>query len=92
MCRNPEIIVAAHPTYGLDVSATQDIRRELLKKREEGSAILLISEDLEELLAMSDRIAVMYKGQFMGIVDRKEADATQLGLMMAGIKSPGAES
>jgi ABC-type uncharacterized transport system ATPase subunit len=41
---------------------------------------------------MSDRIAVMYKGQFMGIVDRKEADTTQLGLMMAGIKSPGAES
>ncbi len=91
MCRNPEIIVAAHPTYGLDVSATQDIRRELLKKREEGSAILLISEDLEELLAMSDRIAVMYKGQFMGIVDRKEANATQLGLMMAGIKSTGAD-
>ncbi len=92
IARNPRLIIAAHPTYGLDIAATQAIRKELLEKREEGSAILLISEDLEELMVMSDRIAVMYKGEIRGILDRSEATVEELGLMMTGSKSREAPS
>ncbi|MGC8575873.1 MAG: ABC transporter ATP-binding protein [Caldisericum sp.] len=77
-------IVAAHPTYGLDIAATEYIRKLLLKKREEGSAILLVSEDLEEILQLSDRVAVMFMGEFMGIVDPKKVPIEEIGLMMAG--------
>ncbi len=89
MMRNPELIIAVHPTYGLDISATQAIRKTLIEKREQGSGILLISEDLEELMMMSDRIAVLYQGKLMGVVSRKEADPEKIGLWMAGISSEG---
>lgn len=79
-------IVAAHPTYGLDISATEYIRKLLLQKRKEGSAILLVSEDLEEILQLSDRVAVMFMGEFMGIVDPKKTSIEEIGLMMAGSK------
>jgi simple sugar transport system ATP-binding protein len=77
-------IVAAHPTYGLDIAATEYIRKLLLQKRKEGSAILLVSEDLEEILQLSDRVAVMFMGEFMGIVDPKKVSIEEIGLMMAG--------
>ncbi len=80
----PRLMVAVHPTRGLDVGATESVRNLLLKQREEGAAILLISEDLDELLTLSDRIAVMYEGRIMGIVDAEEADVEEIGLMMAG--------
>jgi simple sugar transport system ATP-binding protein len=79
-----ELMVAVHPTRGLDIGATEWVQRKLLEQRQKGAAILLISEDLDELLALSDRIAVMYEGRIMGIVPTAEADVEEIGLMMAG--------
>jgi ABC-type uncharacterized transport system ATPase subunit len=78
------LLVAVHPTRGLDVGATESVRRTLMEQRARGAAILLISEDLDELLAISDRIAVIYEGEIMGIVDAADANVEHLGLMMAG--------
>jgi len=78
------LLVAVHPTRGLDVGATEEVQRTLLEQRARGAAILLISEDLDELLALSDRIAVLYEGRIMGIVPGDAADVHAIGLMMAG--------
>ncbi len=83
---NPRLIVAAHPTYGLDIKAMDYVRRQLIEQRNRGTAILLISEDLEEIMCMSDRIAVMFEGQLVGIMEAHEADIKTVGLMMAGIR------
>lgn len=83
---HPKLIVAVQPTRGLDVGAIEGVHNLLLGQREEGTAVLLISEELEELLALSDRIAVIYEGQMMGVVDAETADIRQLGLMMTGTK------
>jgi general nucleoside transport system ATP-binding protein len=80
----PPFLVTVYPTRGLDVGAIETVRRELLEQRSEGVAILLISEQLDELIAISDRIAVLHAGEIMGIVDTEEADIEQIGLMMAG--------
>ena len=80
------LLVAVHPTRGLDVGATEAVRRMLLEQRAKGMAVLLISEDLEELLAVSDRIAVMFEGEIMGTVPADGADVEALGLMMAGAR------
>ncbi len=85
----PRLIVAVHPTYGLDVGATEQVRQVLLRQRERGAAILLISEDLEEVMALSDRILVMFSGRVMGILDAEEAEAGEIGLMMAGVQREG---
>lgn len=85
----PRLIVAVHPTYGLDVGATEQVRQVLLRQRERGAAILLISEDLEEVMALSDRILVMFSGGVMGILDAEEAEAGEIGLMMAGAQREG---
>ena len=79
-----ELLVAVHPTRGLDVGATEAVRRTLLQQRAAGMAILLISEDLDELLVISDRLAVIYEGQIMGVMDAEGADLEEIGLMMAG--------
>lgn len=79
------LMVAVHPTRGLDIGATEWVQRKLLEQRQKGAAILLISEDLDELLAVSDRIAVMYEGKIMGIVPAQEAHIEEIGLMMAGV-------
>lgn len=84
MSARPRVIVAMHPTRGLDVGATEAIHRVLLSARDQGTGILLISEDLDELLALADRIAVIYEGQIMGEVKASEADIEHIGLMMAG--------
>ncbi len=81
---SPKLMIAVHPTRGLDVSATESVHRMLLEQREKGVAILLISEDLDELIALSDRLAVIYEGEIMGIVDPKEITLEEIGLMMAG--------
>ena len=81
---NPKLIVAAHPTYGLDVGATEQVRQVLLDQRRRGAGILLISEDLDEILTLSDRILVLFGGRVMGIVDAKQSDRERIGLMMAG--------
>jgi ABC-type uncharacterized transport system ATPase subunit len=86
LSREPRVLVAAQPTRGVDIGATEYIHSLLLDQRQRGVAILLISEDLDEILALSDRIAVIYEGQIMGIVDGAEATPEQLGLLMAGVK------
>jgi simple sugar transport system ATP-binding protein len=89
--RAPRLLLAAQPTRGVDIGATEYIHRRLLEQRATGTAILLISEDLEEVRALSDRIAVMYEGQIVGIVPPDSA-MEDLGLMMAGAKRTGTES
>ncbi len=83
----PRLIIASHPTSGLDVKATSDIRARLLQAASDGSAILLDSEDLEEIFELSDRIAVIVRGEFVGIVPRSEATVEKIGLMMGGAKA-----
>ncbi|MBN1315586.1 MAG: ABC transporter ATP-binding protein [Anaerolineales bacterium] len=80
----PKVIVAVQPTRGLDVGAIEGVQRLLLEQRKAGAAILLISEELEELFSLSDRIAVIYEGEIMDIVE--EFDKETIGLMMAGQK------
>lgn len=77
-------MVAVQPTRGLDVGAIEAIQTLLLEQRENGTAVLLISEELEELLALSDRIAVIFDGRIMGIVEADQADINEIGLMMTG--------
>jgi ABC-type uncharacterized transport system ATPase subunit len=86
LSRTPRVIIAAQPTRGLDIGATEYVRQQLIEQRLDGVAILLISEDLDEILALSDRIAVIYEGQIMDIVPREEATPEKLGLLMAGVK------
>jgi simple sugar transport system ATP-binding protein len=83
--RNPRVIIAAQPTRGLDIGATEYVREQLLEQRRKGAAVMLISEDLDEILALSDRIAVIYEGQIMDIVPRENATPEKLGLLMAGV-------
>ena len=84
-CRlGPKLIVAVQPTRGLDVGAIEAVQHVLLRERENGTAILLISEELEELLSLSDRIIGVYEGRNMGELAASEATLTEIGLMMAG--------
>lgn len=83
--RGPRAIIAAQPTRGLDIGATEYVREQLLIERRKGTAVVLISEDLDEILALSDRIAVFYEGQVMDIVPRAVATPERLGLLMAGV-------
>ena len=82
----PRLILAFHPTRGLDIGATETIHRLLLNQRRAGAAILLISEDLDEVLLLSDRIAVFSGGEVMGVVRAGEAGADEIGLMMGGAR------
>ncbi|MCD6348329.1 MAG: ABC transporter ATP-binding protein, partial [Candidatus Korarchaeota archaeon] len=84
--RRPKLIIALNPTFGLDVGATEYIRKILLEQRDAGAAILLVSGDLDEVLQLSDRIAVMFNGQFMGIVRPEEVTVEEIGLMMSGVR------
>ena len=86
LSRNPRVLVAAQPTRGVDIGATEYIHQRLIAQREAGTATLLISEDLDEVQNLADRIAVIYEGQIMGIVNRDEASVKELGLMMAGVR------
>lgn len=85
LIHKPDLIIASQPTRGLDIGATEYVHRQMLEARSAGSAILFISTELEEVLSLSDRIAVMYEGQIMGIVPAKGADIHQIGEMMAGV-------
>lgn len=83
----PKILVAVDPTRGLDIGATEYVRQKIIEEKEKGVAVLLISTDLDEIMTMSDRIAVMYEGQIMGIVTAGAANLKKIGLMMAGAKN-----
>jgi ABC-type uncharacterized transport system ATPase subunit len=84
LAAGPGLIIASHPTYGLDVSATEQIHGLLLRRREQGAGVFLVSEDLDEVLALSDRVAVMFRGEIVGTVPADRASPEQIGLMMAG--------
>jgi len=86
LSRDPRIIIANQPTRGLDVKATEYVRKRLVGERQAGSAILLISMKLDEILSLSDRIAVIYEGEIVGVLNREDAERNKLGLMMTGGK------
>jgi simple sugar transport system ATP-binding protein len=85
LARKPKVLIASQPTRGVDIGASEYIHQRLLEQRQAGTATLLISEDLDEIRALSDRIAVIYEGQIMGLVDGNTATLEQLGLLMAGV-------
>ncbi|HEY3315642.1 MAG TPA: ABC transporter ATP-binding protein [Bacillota bacterium] len=85
----PKLIVAMLPTRGLDVGATEAIRQILLAQRAGGAAILMVSEDLDEVLSLSDRVAVINEGRIMGEMPAEQADIEEIGLLMAGSKGEG---
>ena len=89
LSRHPRLLIA-QPTRGVDIGATEFIHQRLLEQRAAGQAILLISEDLDEIRILSDRIAVMYEGRIIGIVERNQATVEQIGLMMAGVSQADA--
>ena len=82
------LLVAVHPTRGLDIGATEDVRCALIEHRDAGNALILISEDLDEILMMSDRIAVMYEGRIVGVFTSLEANRDEIGLLMGGHVDP----
>src|SRR5919109_899222 len=87
----PKLLVAASPTRGLDVGAIETVHEYLRDAAAEGVAVLLISEDLDEILTLADRIAVMYEGAIVGETDRAEASVEEIGLLMAGGQDPRAD-
>ena len=84
LSREPMLVLAAQPTRGLDVGATDYVDHKLLEQRDRGAAVLLLSEDLDEILSLSDRIAVIYEGRIVGIMPAQEVTREKLGLMMSG--------
>jgi simple sugar transport system ATP-binding protein len=84
MSSEPTLVVAVQPTRGLDVGAIESVHRLLLARRAAGAAILLISEDLDEILLLADRVAVMYEGRIVGESSAAEADVHTLGMLMTG--------
>ena len=85
LLRGPRLLVAAQPTRGVDVGAIEFIHKELVKARDQGLAVLLVSADLSEILALSDRILVMHGGRIVGELTPEEATEERLGLLMAGV-------
>ncbi len=88
LSRRPRLVIANLPTQGLDIGATEFVQNKLLEARKNKAAVLLISEDLDEILALSDWVAPIYEGEFMGIIPGEEARRENIGAMMAGSRSP----
>ena len=84
--RQPKLLIAYYPARGLDVSNAEAMRRLLLQYRQQGVGILLVSEDMQELFSLSDRLAVMYHGRIVGLTRPDETDAYQVGRLMTGGK------
>jgi simple sugar transport system ATP-binding protein len=85
--RRPRLLIAVHPARGLDVGAAGYIQTVIISARDAGTAVLLVSTELEEIMELSDHILVLYGGHVMGIIDREDTTVEQLGLMMAGAAS-----
>lgn len=85
IARDPDLLIAAQPTRGLDVGAIEYIHKRLVEQRDKGRAVLLMSYELDEIINVSDRIAVMYDGRIIAVVDAKETTEQELGLLMAGV-------
>lgn len=84
-----KLLVASQPTRGLDVGSIEYIHRRIIEKRDDGCAVLLVSTELDEIMQLSDRIAVMYRGQILAIVDPKTTTREAIGLLMAGVATEG---
>ena len=87
-----KFLVASQPTRGLDVGSIEYIHRRIIEKRDEGCAVLLVSPELDEIIELSDRIAVMFRGKVAAMVSAEEANKAYLGLLMAGVSPEQAES
>jgi simple sugar transport system ATP-binding protein len=85
LSRPIKFLVAAQPTRGLDVGSIEYIHSQLIKKRDEGTAVLLASTELDEIMQLSDRIAVMYRGKFIAVLSAEQATKEKVGLLMAGV-------
>ncbi|NMB44550.1 MAG: heme ABC transporter ATP-binding protein, partial [Clostridiales bacterium] len=84
---NPDLLIAVQPTRGLDVGAIEFIHRSIIDERNVGKGVLLISFELDEILDLSDRIAVMYEGKIVSVLDANKTDSNEVGLLMAGGKN-----
>jgi simple sugar transport system ATP-binding protein len=84
--RNPELLIAVQPTRGLDVGSIEYIHKRLVEQRDSGKGVLLVSLELDEILDLSDRIAVVSNGELVGIVDAASTNEKEVGLMMAGVR------
>ena len=82
----PKLLIACQPTRGIDIGSVEFIHKQLLKYRNEGHAVILISSELSEIMSLSDRVIVMYKGEISGEIDPKSVDMMRVGLLMAGIQ------
>ncbi|MEI6270922.1 MAG: ABC transporter ATP-binding protein [Chloroflexota bacterium] len=83
--RNVRLVVAAQPTRGLDVGSIEYIHKRIVEQRDAGAAVLIVSTELDEVLALGDRVAVMYEGRIVGILDAKDATRERVGLLMGGV-------
>ena len=81
----PKLLIACQPTRGIDIGSIESIHRQLLEYRNQGNAVILISSELPEIMSLSDRVIVLYKGEVTGEVDPTKTDMMQIGLLMAGI-------
>jgi simple sugar transport system ATP-binding protein len=86
-----KLLVASQPTRGLDVGSIEYIHGRILEKRDEGTAVLLVSPELDEIMQLSDRIAVMYRGKITAIIDAAETTKEEIGLLMAGVMPDGGQ-
>jgi len=86
------LLVAVYPSRGLDIGATESVRKELVAERDRGLAVLLVSEDIEELISVADTVAVLFEGRVMGLFPAAEADPEKIGALMAGMSERGEES
>ena len=88
--RDHRLLIAVQPTRGLDVGAIEFVHKQIVRSRDEGAAVLLVSLELDEVMNVSDRILVMYEGEIVGELDPHKTDVRELGLYMAGAKRRGA--
>jgi general nucleoside transport system ATP-binding protein len=85
LSREPVVLIASQPTRGLDIGATEYVHRQLVQQRERGAAVLLVSEDLDEIFSLADRVAVIFKGRILDVLDASTASVHDVGLLMAGV-------
>ncbi|MDB5666849.1 MAG: transporter ATP-binding protein, partial [Cypionkella sp.] len=85
MEQNPDLLLIGQPTRGVDIGAIEFIHKQIIALRDAGKAILLVSVELDEIMSLSDRIAVMFDGQIMGTADPETTNERELGLLMAGV-------
>ena len=86
LASKPKILMACQPTRGVDIGSIEFIHNEILKFRDQGNTVILVSSELSEIMSLSDRVIVMYKGQITGEISPTEVSTVEIGLLMAGIK------